>query len=103
MGGQLTGFMGIVAGYVGDHSAFTFDFAHDCFQDLRAFFLFLVNAFAGGTADIQTPDALVHQMACQFFCAFCADVPLVVIAGIKCRDHTLIFALLHCSVLSELV
>ncbi len=75
MGCQLAGFMRVVAGHVGDHGAFAPDLLQDGFQALHALFLFLIDAFAGGAADIQALHAFADQVARQLFRPLLLDSP----------------------------
>ena len=50
----------------------------------------LVDALAGGTADIHALDALGDQVAGKGFDGLDGDVTVLVIACIECGDHTLI-------------
>ena len=90
MSSQLHAVGGVVAGHVGDHGQLALGLAHHSLQGLLALFLALVNALAGGTANVYALNALLDEVAGQLFGALNADVAFVVIAGVKRGNNALV-------------
>ena len=91
MAGQLHAVGGIVAADMGDHRDLALGLAHHSLQNGLALCHALVDALAGGAAHIHALDALGDQVAGQRLDALHRNVALCVIAGVKGREHTLIF------------
>jgi hypothetical protein len=88
---QLDAVGSVVAADMGNHGDLALGFAHHGLQDLLALIGVLVDALTGRTADIHALDALGDQVAGEGLDALHRDVALCVIAGVKGREHTLIF------------
>ena len=88
---QLHAVGGVVAADVGDHGQLALGLAHHGLQNGLALVDVLVDALAGGAADVNALDALGDQVAGQCLDPLHRNVALCVIAGVKGRDDTLIF------------
>ena len=95
MSGQLTAFIGIVAGDMRNDGALALHFFHHGFQNGHALFLFQIDALAGGAANIEALDALIDQITGKFLGAFNAYAAVILVAGIKRRDNAAIFFQRH--------
>ena len=98
VGSQLLRVGGVVAGNVGDDCQLALGFRHDVLQHDLALFLALVDALAGGAANVQALDALVDEPAGQRPDALGVNLALGVITGIKRGNNALVFCnVLHIS------
>ena len=88
MGGQLDGIGGIVAGNVGNDGDLALGLAHDGLKNGFALVRMLVDALAGGTADVDALDALGNQVAGQRLDALGGDRAVRCVAGIEGGDNT---------------
>ena len=91
MAGQLHAVGGVVAANMSNDGDLALGLAHHGFQNGLALVHMLVDALAGGAAHIHALDALGDQVAGEGLDALHRDVALCVIAGVKGREHTLIF------------
>ncbi len=91
MAGQLHAVGGVVAANMSNDGDLALGLAHHGFQNGLALVHMLVDALAGGAAHIHALDALGDQVAGEGLDALHRDVALSVIAGVKGREHTLIF------------
>ena len=91
MGGQYPAVRSIVAGHVGDDRDLSFGLGHHVLQHRLALVNALVNAFAGGAAYVQAVDALFDEITGQFLHPLRGNGPLVVVTGVKRRDHAAVF------------
>ena len=91
MGGQLDGIGGIVAGNVGNNGDLALGLAHDSLQHGFALVRVLVDALAGGTADVDALDALGDQVAGQRLDALGGDRAVRCVAGVEGGDNTAVF------------
>ena len=91
MGSQLNGIGGVVAGHVGDDGDLALSLAHDGFEDGFALVRVLVDALAGGAADVNALDALGDQVAGQSLDALGGDRAVRCVAGVESRNNTAVF------------
>ena len=91
MGGQLDGIGGIVAGNVGNDGDLALGLAHDGLKNGFALVRMLVDALAGGTADVDALDALGDQVAGQCLDALGGDGAVRCIAGVEGGDDAAVF------------
>ena len=85
--GQLAAFLRVVAGHMGDDGTLAAHLLHHGLQRAHPFFFFQIDALPGGAAHVQALHALVHQIAGQTARARLADGSLIVVAGVKRRNH----------------
>ncbi len=91
MGCECLAVFGVVAGNMRDDRQFTARLRHHIFEDSFSLFHTLVDTLAGGTAHIKALYALPDEIPGQRADAFRADLPIVIIAGIECRNNALVF------------
>ena len=100
MGGQLLRVGSVIAGHMGDDGQLALGLSHNILQDHLPFFLALVDALAGGTANVQPLHSLLDKPAGQLPDSLGADVAFLVVAGVERRDDALEFGnVSHCSFL----
>ncbi len=90
VGGQLLGIPGVVAGHVGDDGELAPGLGHDVFQHQLPLGHALIDALAGGAADVQALDALFHIIPGQLPDSLGVNLPLGIIAGIERGNDALI-------------
>ena len=76
---------------VGDDGELALGLGHDVLENQLALFLGLVDALAGGAANVQALDALLHEPAGQSADSIGVDATLGIVAGIEGGDNTLVF------------
>ena len=91
MGGQLDGVRRVVAGDVGNNGDLALGLAHDGLQHGLALIRVLVDALAGGAADVNALDALGDQVAGQCLDALGGDRAVRCVAGVEGRNNAAIF------------
>ena len=96
MGGQLPGVGGVVAGDVGDDGQLALALGHDVLQDQLTLGHGLVDALAGGAADVDALDTLLDEPTGQLADGLGIDAALGIVAGIEGRNNALIlFQVFH--------
>ena len=90
VGSQLLGVGGVVAGDVSDDGQLALGLSHDVLQNQLALFLALVDALAGGTANVQTLNTLVDEPLGQSLGALDGDSTVVVVAGVQSRNNAFV-------------
>ena len=91
MGGQLDGICRVVAGDMGNNGDLALGLAHDGLQHGLALIRVLVDALAGGAADVNALDALGDQVAGQCLDALGGDGAVRCVAGVEGGDNAAIF------------
>ena len=91
VGGQLDGVRRVVAGDMGDDGDLALGLAHDGLQHGLALVRVLVDALAGGTADVDALDAFGDQVAGQCLDALGGDGAVRCIAGVEGGDDAAVF------------
>ena len=91
VGGQLDRVRRVVAGDMRNDGDLALRLAHDGLENGFALIGVLVDALAGGAADIDALDALGDQVAGQRLDALDRDRAVRCIAGIKCGDNAAVF------------
>ena len=84
---QLAALCGIVACHVRNDGTLAAYLLHHSLQRAHPFFFFQIDALPGGAAHVQALHALVHQIAGQTARARLVDGSLIVVAGVKRRNH----------------
>ena len=81
---------------MGDDGQLALCHGHDVLQQQLALGNALVDALAGGAADVETLDALLNIIFGEGADGLGGDVSVFVIAGVECRDNACVFAeILH--------
>ena len=91
MSSQLHAVGGVVAGNVGNDDHLALGLGHHVLQYHLALSHALVDALTGGAAHIQTVDTLANQVAGQGADLVGRNVAGLIIAGVKGRNHALVF------------
>ena len=81
----------VVASDMGYDRQLSADFLHDGLQSFLALLDTVIDAFARGAAYIQPLNALVRQIAGEFFVLLNAYFSVRIIAGVECRDDSFEF------------
>ena len=90
MAGQLHAVLGVVASHMGNNGQLALCHLHDIFQHNLLILNALVDALPGGAVYIHALDALINEILCQLLHPLRADFTSLIVAGIKCRNNTLI-------------
>ena len=93
--GQLLGIKSVVAGHMGDDGELAPHLGHHILQDDLPLLDGLVDALAGGAADVEALDPLAQQVPGKGAGAFGGNIACIIIACVERRDDTQIFFELH--------